>query len=346
MKAEDMSTQMCQSLEAEISAFVDGELKEIDAKNVMDHLNTCPACQGFVDFIRQYAHLHRDAFDEDAVLESFDGDEAFQGITSELLIEKILKVAELFYQLGKAYLTKGLSQCRRKVGNKTKPLTLYMATRPLDINKARMRTNRLFREMKGLSNVSDMTSKTYNRASSFFRTVRKQGNDQLEIGRRFVEESLAIDPDRPEPRIFLGCYFSLGVRNYEKAREQFRRVLMISNLDEERRAEALINLGLAFKIEYAYEEALACFREVVKSGVIKRHPRFHRCLIFLAITYAKLGKFNQSIAAFQRPVKEFPRKIKEIRKELWDMRTFQNVVESEPMFRRDLERKIPVLFAS
>ena len=76
------------------SAFVDGELKEIDAKNVMDHLNRCPTCRGFVDLIRQYAHFHRDAFDEDAILESFDGEEAFQGIASELLREKILKVAE------------------------------------------------------------------------------------------------------------------------------------------------------------------------------------------------------------------------------------------------------------
>jgi tetratricopeptide (TPR) repeat protein len=200
--------------------------------------------------------------------------------------------------------------------------------------------------MKDLSDTSKLASKSFKRANAFFRTSRKSGNEGIEIGRRFLEESLAVDPERPEPRICLGCYYSLGVRNYDKAREQFRKVLMLGGLDEERRSEALINLGLALKIELKYEEALACFREVVKSGVIKRHPRFYRCLIFLAITYAKIGKYEQSVLAFQRTVKEFPRKIREIRKELWDMRTFQNVVQSEPLFRRDLEKRIPVLFAS
>ena len=101
-----------------------------------------------------------------------------------------------------------------------------------------------------------------------------------------------------------------------------------------------------YSIECQYGEALECFRQVAKSGMVNDHPRFFRCLIFLAITYAKLGDFEGAISTFDKTVKDYPKKIEEMREALKEMNTFQNVVKNQPQFRRRLEERLPVLFAS
>jgi len=123
-------------------------------------------------------------------------------------------------------------------------------------------------------------------------------------------------------------------------------VLTLTDLSEENQAEALINLGCIYSIQYKYKDAASCFGKVVKSGVIKKNPRFYPCLIFLAITYAKLGEFEASLSTLDKTVKDYPKQTKQIRTELWNMRIFQNVVKNEPSFRKNLEERIPVLFAS
>jgi tetratricopeptide (TPR) repeat protein len=344
MIPDNKSSPICADLEADLSAYVDGELDHIDAKTMISHLDGCMHCQSFVEDLRQFARMHKNCFDNEAVLSALDGTEVFQNITSDLLIEKILKVADLFYKIGKAYMTKGLASNGRRTG-KVKKVHHHWRTRPMAIAKARMKTGSLFREMNDLANASGVSMKQFTRAKTFFRAHQGVKIDHLEIGRRFMEECLSINPDRPEPRIFLGCYFFV-MRNNEKAREQFRKVLGMTGICEEVRTEALLNLGQSLVAERRYSEAVECFGEVVRSGTIKRHPRYHLCLIFLAITYAKMGHYGKSITYFDRTVKDFPKHINEIKKKLWDLSSFQNILQTQVWFRKDLEHKFPALFAS
>jgi Tfp pilus assembly protein PilF len=331
-------------LEADLSAFVDGELAEIDAKRTMDHLDGCPHCQGFVEDLRQFAKMHKACFDHEAILDVFDGVEIFQNISSDLLKEKIQKVAELFYEIGKAYTVKGFSMKSRRPRN-TRSVRHHMRSRPVALAQAKQKTGSIFSEMKDLTNVSGLSMKQLDRAKTFFRAQRSVRDGYLEVGRKFLEESLSIDPDRAEPRIFLGCYYFVVHKN-EQARDQFRKVLAMSGLSEENRTEALLNMGQSLCTECRYTEAVECFKEVVSSGVIQKHPRYYFSLILLAITYAKLGNYGKSITYFDRTVRNFPKHINEIRKKLWDMSSFQNVLQSQNRFRQDLEHKIPALFAS
>jgi len=343
---EEMTSPLCRHLEADLSSFVDGELDAIDGGRVMEHLEECPRCREYIESLRRFAAFHRAGFDPEALAGSLDGKGLFREITGELLREKVERVAELFYQLGKAYLTRGFAR-RGRVGRgpRARRVRHDMATPPRPIDRTRTKANRIFREAGDLASAGGHSGKALKRARGFFRAVRTRGGDDLEIGRRFMEESLAIDPDRPEPRIFLGCYYYVGARKYEAAREQFRKVLLLPGLSDEHRAEALLNLGLTHNIECRYEEALACFREVVKRGIPKKHPRFYRCLLFLAVTHAKLGEYEESVEGFHRAVRDFPSRVDEIRKDLVEMPSFQQVVSAAPRFRAALERRVPVLFA-
>lgn len=344
---EETTTLLCRGLEGDLNAFVDGELDTLDTAKVMNHLEACPHCRDYVDALRRFAAFHRTSFDPEALSSGMDGQGLFQEITGELLQEKVARIAELFYQLGKAYLTRGFAR-RGRVGRgpEARRVRHDMASPPRPIDRTRSKANRVIREAGDLAHAGGHSGKTLRRAKGFFRAVRARNGEDLEIGRRFMEESLAIAPERPEPRIFLGCYYYVGARKYAAAREQLRKVLLLPGLSEEHRAEALVNLGLTYNIEYRYAEALACFREVVKSGIHRRHPRFYRCLLFLAVTHAKLGEFEESLQGFRRTVRDFPSRVDEIRKDLFEMRSFQQVISATPRFREDLERRVPVLFAS
>ena len=350
MRYDKLSARVCNEFELDLNAFVDGELKDIDAKRVMKHLDACSHCQGYMEHLRKFARLHQACFNEEAILASFDAPQIFQNITSDLVDERIANVSELFYQIGKAYVARTIaSGCTFKVGKsgkETRKVRLHMVKRPMALDKTRMKAGSLFREMNDMSEAGKGKNKRVTRAHSFFRKHRNKDTSDVDVGRRFLEESLAIDAEKPEPRIYLGIYFFVVRKNYTQAREQFRKVLALPGLSEEHRSHCLINLGLTFNTEYKYEEAMACFHDVVKSGVINRYPKLYRCLVLLAITYAKLGKFDRAISTFAETVKDFPKRIDEIRKELWEMRTFQTVVSSHPMFRKDLEERIPALFAS
>jgi tetratricopeptide (TPR) repeat protein len=187
--------------------------------------------------------------------------------------------------------------------------------------------------------------KVVKKVKSFFKRDPKAQNTRLETGRRFLEESLRVDPDRAEPRIYLGFCFMVS-RRYDQARDQFRRVLALPDVSEENQMIAFQNLGLLYVSETKYEEAVSCFQEIEKSGIINRHPSFYSVLTKLAMAHAKAANFDQSIEYFKKIVRKFPTKVVDVRKELYSMETFQNLLRSDRVFRKTLEQRIPALFAS
>lgn len=350
MRHDKRKQSACTGLEAELNAFVDGELEVLKMEQVTNHLMECPGCQRFVDKIRDLAHLHRSAKNENEVLSAFNSTAIYQSITSELISEKIPKIAELFYQIGKAYLAKGLQTkdyVLTKVTKVVNKINMEMSTPPVSIERGKLQTGRLLREIDDLAKSSGMTgNQTHKKAQTFFHQTNKSKDDILELGRGFMEESLLIDPNKAEPTIYLGVYYYLGIKDYENGIQQFKLALECEDISEENKTIALMNLGSIYSILYKYDEAAASFEEIEMSGVLNRHPRFYRCLVYLAATYAKLGEYNQSVTTFDKTVKSFPKHADQIKTELGKMDTFQQVIKKQPGFRRSLEERVPVLFAS
>ncbi len=335
---EITGNRACEHFEAELNAFVDGELKELHLQRVVTHLDTCESCRFYVEQLRAFAQMHRDSCDPEKLLSAVDAPAIFQNITAKLLAEKIEKLSDFFYQLGKTYVLRGAKEKRK--GIRTRPLT-----RPIPIDKARQRARRLFLETNELSSLNGNYEKVLKRAKSFFRKGGRVSRDRIEVGRRFLEESLAINSESAEPRIYLGFSYML-TRRYDKSREQFGKVLTLSDVSVENRMIAFQNLGYLHVLQKDYAEAVSCFREVEKSGIIEKQPRFYTVLTSLAMAYAKSSDFEKSIECFDKIVKQFPKKVTEIRKEICSMETFQNLLRTQQIFRQDLQEKIPALFAS
>ncbi len=328
----------CQHFEQQLNAFVDGELKNLEVQRVVAHLETCSTCRLYVDELRAFAQMHRDCHDSEAILRTIDAPSIFQNITGTLLDEKIGKLSELFYQVGKAYVLKG-SKRKRNFNEE-------LLSKPKPINLTKQKAKRLLDETSELTRLNSSYEKVLKKARSFFRKDKRSRNDLVAIGRRFLEESLTIDPKRPEPRIYLG-FSCILERRYDRAREQLRKVLAQPEASEQNRMIAIQNMGFLNLLERRYDDAVNCFREVEKSELIKKQPNFgYRLLTDLATAYAKASNYDKSIEYFSRIVNEFPSKVVEIRKDLFAMDTFQNLLRTQAVFREKLEKRIPVLFAS
>lgn len=354
MKLDERKTRVCVELEADLSAFVDGEHDSVDVDKLMKHLDECSHCRSFLDQLRQMAHLHRSCFTEEEILESFDGAGLFQDITSELIEERISKVAELFYQIGKAYLVKGFN-LKRHAANKRgihKRNNLRIKMRPIPVEAAKMKTGRLFREMSDLAASANNSNRRLMRARTFFSKNRpKNGRhtdatDYLELGRRFIEECLAINPEKVEPRMYLGSYFISGVRKYQEAKKQFLKVLDLKALTEEQRIETLWNLGVVYSLECKYIDAKAYYERALETEAVKKNPRFCKCYMYLAVVYAKLGEYDQSVSSFEEMAQRFPGQMDSVRQEITGMQNFMTVVSKQQGYQRELKDRIPVLFAS
>lgn len=328
----------CQHFEQQLNAFVDGELQKLEVQRVVEHLDKCSTCRLYVDELRVFAQMHRDCHDSEALLRSIDAPTMFQNLTGTLLVEKISKLSEIFYQIGKAYVLKGSKQKRN--------INKELLTKPKPINVTKQKAKRLLDETSELTRLNASYEKVLKKARSFFRKDSRNRNDQVAIGRRFLEESLTIDPRRPEPRIYLG-FSCILERRYDRAREQLRKVLAQPEVSEENRVIAIQNMGFLNVLEKRYDDAVECFREVEKSELIKKQPNFgYRILTDLATAYAKASNYDKSIEYFSKIVKEFPSKVVEIRRDLFAMETFQNLLRTHAVFREKLEKRIPVLFAS
>jgi|GEM_PF-2241092 len=340
MSAKRVKTA-CTDIEMELNAFVDNELKEIHVQGVLDHLDMCPSCRRYVDQLRVYAQMHRDCHHQETLLGTIDAPQIFQNITNTLLEEKISKLSDLFYQIGKAFVVKG-----SKIKGRQRRMRQTLFSKPSPLGMTTQKAKNMIREAGELSRLNKDYEKVVKKARSFFRMVSRRQDENLELGRRFVEESLSIKPDAVESRIYLGFYFTI-TRRYDQALTQFRKVLALPGVSEENRMITFKNIARLFILEKKYDDALGCFKEIEKSGFIKKKPMFlYRVLTQLATTYAKASNFEKSIEYFDRIVKEFPKKIADTRNELCSMETFQNLLLHEHVFRETLQKKIPALFAS
>ncbi len=105
----------CDRLQPEISALLDRELDEKRAVRVLGHLEMCSRCRGFMSVLQEQLGMHRELWGRidddqdpfagdlfsDADCDSVDADKSF---VRQLVDEGSERIAENFYQLGRAYI--------------------------------------------------------------------------------------------------------------------------------------------------------------------------------------------------------------------------------------------------
>ncbi len=354
----------CAEFEQQIHAFVDRELAQADSKNLLVHLELCDECRGSLEALRQSIRAHRqvaaggrgssdgaDAADVDVEreIQSFDAAGFFAGLSSTLLTGNVDRLAELMYELGKAYFI---------AGNDTQLVT-FIHRKAVSIERARAEGERLAKESSGVAETAGrrprnagrdlrraremFRSRSGARATRMTRLGARSGRASLDNARRFLEECVMLRPGHCSARLYLGVYFQRIDRPLD-AIAQYRKLLQRPELDRTLRAMTLQALGNAYAYQRDYKRAIRCFDDILSTGIVDDDPRFFTVLVSLAMFHAKLERFDRSTEFFGRLVDEFPAKVMEARRTLERASEFRGLLAQRVEFRDELVKRYPVLF--
>ncbi|MBL8766900.1 MAG: zf-HC2 domain-containing protein, partial [Planctomycetes bacterium] len=197
-----MTTQLryipCATFESAIHAYVDGELAQTDVKNLVVHLETCDACRETIEAVRRQVRLHQDAVEIDRAVAGFDKNSFFGKLNEKLVGGNLDRLAQLLYELGKAYFL---------AGNDSQ-LVAFIHRKAVAIERAHGEGKRLTRETRELAtkagSVSRPVAQSIDRAQRLFRSRTtpsrasrigvRSGRGALDNARRFLEECLILSP--------------------------------------------------------------------------------------------------------------------------------------------------------
>lgn len=343
----DLRFMPCAEFELAIHGYVDGELEQADAQGLLVHLELCERCSEAVEWIRSEIRIHREARDGEEFLRGFDAAASFQKLNARLLRENLRRLAELLYELGKAYFL---------AGNDSK-LTIFLRKKARSIERTRAEARRLVKETGGVSAMAGHPSRdarrALRRADQLFKTRkdapapprgRKGSRTALDNARRYLEEALILEPDLPKARYYLGLYFH-RVDRPEEAMREYRRILEMKDVEPAIRAYALQAMGNAYCYRRNYREAIQCYEQILDENLVDGDARFFHVLVGLAMLYAKAGDFQRCKAVFDELVARYPQKLEDARRTLSQAEVFRALLEEQDQFRTELQERYPVLFA-
>ena len=246
-------TAACLEFENDIHLFVDHELPADQTGRLSGHLDRCEGCTGYMDDLRRLATLNIEsgAAADAALADLVDRHALFASVTRELMGDKRLELARLFYELGKAYVLKANTSMSGRLSR-----TVASVSRPVDIRSTMGRGRQLAREAEDLEAVhagagngaeagSERESGSlFQRSRRLFSSSTRAGSSALSNGRRLLEESLRLEPALSEARLYLGLQSDL--------------------IDAEPKlASALVNLGVNYAKLGRVGAAIQAFTQLV-----------------------------------------------------------------------------------
>ncbi|MBI1382139.1 MAG: tetratricopeptide repeat protein [Planctomycetaceae bacterium] len=336
------TTGLCESLQADLSSLVDGELDERAAPRAIAHLEVCAECRGFFDEMRAHVHLHQDLADADGLLNRFaelafaPADGAFgaagQGmgaLESRLLVHKL---ATVFYQLGKAYVLTAIDEGYRQ--RVFEPAVSVERERSL---------GRGF--IDGVAAASGQRSA----AHIDWREKRHVLNGTLERlprpedkARRLLEECLEVESDHESAHIYLAlldAHEGKVLRASRRLEELFRNAI-----DPANRGHAATQLGRLLGGEGDYRGALVWYRWILKSGLADEDQRFAVARFNAGVCYAHLGQSERALSAFRAMLDRHPTRAAELAEIFRQSPVLRATIDRLPGFTERLLRTCPELF--
>ena len=287
--------------------------------------------------------LHRDVADPQRLLArvaaltgaevsgaGFDG--AGAGDDQARAIELVSRLASIFYQLGKAYVL-----AAHRLDHRTR---VFEQAVPVEPTRAR---GRGFVDGVLSTGGEHLGGVDWRGARGLLNGRLKQIESPLEKGRCLLLEALEVDPSHEEARIYLAFLHASEGRTLQAA-EEYRAVFRTA-LEERNRGHAAIQLGRLHDAEGNHRRALACFRWVRASGLVRREPRFFFVDFNIGVQYAHLGSVERSLEAFRRLLDANPHRMAEISGLFASSRGLQTIVEARREFFERLVAACPELFA-
>ena len=251
------------------------------------------------------------------------------------------ELAQLLYELGKAYVLKANEAMSGRLGRPT----MVSLKKAVDIRSTSAQGRKLAREVEELETAGGQreTGSLFGRSRRLFSSSSRAGAGLLTNGRRLLEAALTVEPDLDPARLYLGLHHMLSGR-FDRARLEFRRVYREA-ADPIHRTMAINMLGNVHATTYDFTRAIECYEEVVAAEPAGHEPLF-TALINLAVNCVKAGHVAKGVHHFHELVDRFPAQVDETRTLLTKKQDFMNLLQRQVSLQRDLSRQIPALFAA
>lgn len=329
----DGLTEECVRFQLDLSCLIDGEIEESAGARAIAHLEGCAPCREFFEDAREQVRAHRDMANPDGLVQRYAtllGVDVADEVES---IELVCKLAQVFYQLGKAYVLTAIDpNYRTQVFEDAVPLE---STR----TKARGFVDGVLQSGRGQSVGVD-----WRHARHMFNGRLSEIDGPLDKGKRLLREAVAADPNHEEARIYL-AYVDIHEGRFVRAATEFRRVFNAA-IDPSNRGHAAVQLATLYSREGEYRRAIACCRWVTASGLADTEERFFVVRYNLGTYYARLRDSRRSIAAFRELLDRHPGRTAEVAGFFAVNPELQAVIDSQPGFTQELFEACPELFVT
>ena len=330
---EDTSAGLdsCSELQLQLSMLVDGELSEQAAGRAIAELESCPACREFFDSIRGQVRLHRELHDTDSLSLQY-AELIGEAVPLDLETRQAVhRLAEIFYQLGKAYALSALDPDFR-----TRVFEQAVAVESTRVH------GRGFVDGVALRRGGEYGGFDWHAKRHLLNGTLEKIEEPLVKARRLLEEALVVEPDHEPTQLYLGF---LEAREGKKiaAAKRFRRVFDEA-VEEGHRGHAATQLGVLHAEEGSYREALVWYRWIGISGLADLDPRFFVAKFSAGVCYVHLGRRRQALDTFRAMLDRHPERADELADFFARSPVMQREIDAQPGFPEELLATCPELF--
>ncbi|MEZ5979466.1 MAG: tetratricopeptide repeat protein [Planctomycetota bacterium] len=325
----DTCSPECESLQADLSSLVDGELDEVAAASAMAKLESHPECRDFFENVRAQVRMHGELADSDKLVDQFArlvGAEPGHGFLAR---EAVHRLAAIFYQLGKAYALNAIDPDFR--------IRVFEKAAEIEPMRARGRGYVDGMSSRGASSGLDWSSKRHLLNGSLERIAKP-----LDKARKLLRECLLLEPDY-EPALLWSAYIEMHDGRRVKAARMFEDVFRVG-VDPASRGHAAVMLGKIHEEEQDYATALKWFRWVGISGLADDLPQFFFSRFNAGLCYSHLERPERALDSFRTLLDRHPDRITEIAGFFANSPGLRLCVESQPGFADALVERCPELF--
>ena len=316
---------VCALFQMDLSCLVDRELDEVAAVRAIAHMEECEACASFFEDVRAQVRAHRELVGPDELIDKLVGAPGLEAIDLRH------RLAQIFYQLGKAYVLTALDP-----GFATR---VFEA--PVDVGSTQA-NGRGFVDGVLQGGRGRGLGIDWEQARHLLNGRLKRIESPLEKGRRLLQEALSVDPDHEESRLYL-AYLHEREGKHLRAAHEYRQVFR-SSIQEQNRGHAAIRLGVLHAAEGEYRKAIACYRWVLRAGLAESDDRFFVARFNIGKNWARLGDRKRSLAAFRDLLDRHPERKDEVVQAFLSAPSLQRAIDAMPGFSEALLATCPELF--